>query len=162
MKVQDTGYIIYKKSLDDSKVEKLKRSLHGIGEKASNRHKIFVEDDAALSSFDAAKYFDTPNELLNRAYNRPRLASLEATLVTNGGQSSAVLKKIASSSKRTYKELEQRAERAEKLGKALIKLDLQRNLLGPGTKRKIKVGNDEEKDGEEQSAVFKWKRQRKH
>ncbi len=55
-----------------------------------------------------------------------------------------------------YKELKQRVERSNKLGKVLNELHLQRAIMGKGSKKKI-VTKDE--NGREK-VIFKWKRQR--
>lgn len=59
------------------KVERLKSQLHFIGAAAPRQHIVFVEDEAAAQSFSAEQHFDTPSELLDRSFNRPRTAQLQ-------------------------------------------------------------------------------------
>ncbi|KAJ1415978.1 small-subunit processome [Ochromonadaceae sp. CCMP2298] len=80
LKQQDLGYIAARKSADDNKIRRLKNSLHLIGEGRAKTHKVFVDSKEALSSFDAARHFDTAPELLGRAFNRPRLLKLDTLL----------------------------------------------------------------------------------
>ena len=59
------------------KVEKMQSRLHFIGSAAPRQHKIFVDDEAAVQSFSAEQHFDTPSELMDRSFNRPRTAQLQ-------------------------------------------------------------------------------------
>ena len=54
------------------KVERLRGALHFIGAPAQARHTVFVDDEAEAAAFRPDAYFDTPAELLGRAFNRPR------------------------------------------------------------------------------------------
>lgn len=58
------------------KVEKLQQRLHLLGGASQSQHTIFVDDEAALRGFSAAEHFDTPAELLDRSFNRPRVEQL--------------------------------------------------------------------------------------
>ena len=61
------------------KAERLKESLHFIGApgaRSGAKHTVFVDDEEEERSFDAAAYFDTPAELLDRSFNRPRREQL--------------------------------------------------------------------------------------
>ena len=55
------------------KAAKLQSSLHFLGAKRQNTHIVFVDGKEKLQSFDAAKHFDTAPELVDRAFNRPRV-----------------------------------------------------------------------------------------
>jgi U3 small nucleolar RNA-associated protein 11 len=59
------------------KAARLKQSLHFIGLAPQNKHTVFVDSAEEAAKFKPAKYFDTPAELLGRAYNRPRRAQLQ-------------------------------------------------------------------------------------
>jgi hypothetical protein len=59
------------------KAERLKESLHFIGLAPQNKHTVFVDSAKEAAKFKPAKFFDTPAELLGRAYNRPRKAQLQ-------------------------------------------------------------------------------------
>lgn len=71
-------------SHDVQKVERLKSQLHFIGAAAPRQHVVFVEDEAAAQSFSAEQHFDTPSELLDRSFNRPRMAQLQEPMQAAG------------------------------------------------------------------------------
>lgn len=154
MKTQDLGYLVHKASIDLRKAEKLKENLHIIGDRTSRQHKTFVDSKEELESFDPAKHFDTAPEFVNRAFNRPRLKTLLTTGVL-GDSTSRDLEQTTRLTEQSYTQFKKRTKRAEKIQKAVRALELQRNLMGSGEKRKITEG------GEGKPPVFKWKRQRK-
>ena len=59
------------------KVERLQQSLHFIGAPTQSKHMVFVDDESSLRGFSAEEHFQTPAELLPRAFNRPRREQLE-------------------------------------------------------------------------------------
>lgn len=77
------------------KAEKLKGSLHFIGMAPSNKHTVFVDSAAEAAAFRPSSFFDTPAELLGRAYNRPRTAQLQeqAAVVSQPGAGAAAVAK---------------------------------------------------------------------
>ncbi len=171
LKTQDAGYIAQKKAIDDSKIERLKSNLHFIGEKRPHSHVVFVDSESEVKDFDAAEHFDTVPEMVDRHFNRIKRRALEKMVedgeeraksssskgsgnggVLMDGSNVSILKQKAQG----YKELKQRVERSEKLGKVLNELHLQRAIMGKGSKKKI-ISKDAE--GREK-VVYKWKRQR--
>lgn len=161
LKTQDLGYLVHKKAVDLRKAEKLQDNLHLIGASKSKNHTIFVDSKEEVRDFDVATHFETAPELAGRSFNRPRVADLESQNSSSFKDLKA-LEKIqraaATSSTQSYKDLEHRSNRAKKLGKVINRLQLQRNLMGKGTKEKIKKRDS---DGIETGAVvYKWKRQR--
>lgn len=58
------------------KVEKLQQRLHFLGGASQSRHTVFIDNEAELEGFSAAAHFDTPEELLDRTFNRPRQEQL--------------------------------------------------------------------------------------
>lgn len=72
------------------KLERLQRSLHFIGAPQQNKHTVYLEPDSA-SEFSPQQHFDTPKELLSRAYNRPRNAQLEGSLLASSTGANAEL-----------------------------------------------------------------------
>jgi len=83
-------------------------------------HTLFLDDEAAVASFDPAKHFQTAPQLVNRAFNRPRLSQLtRGNLVWaargsgGGGGSGASARKAQKGSKA------RRAQEEEEMG-ALI------------------------------------------
>ena len=167
MKTQDHGYLIHKVSVDLRKIEKLKENLHIIGDKTKTRqHKTFVDTKEELKSFDVVKHFETAPEFVNRAFNRPRIKTLltkgiiSSTSTTRPGTTPTTtttasdIKQIKNLTEQSYEEFNRRVKRVNKLKKVVQTLELQRNLMGKGTKRKVSEG------GEGKPPVFKWKKQR--
>lgn len=67
----------------------MQQSLHLIGAPTSNQHVVFVDDEKEAQRFDPARHFDTAPELLDRSYNRPRLAQLANAQAVSGGAAAA-------------------------------------------------------------------------
>jgi len=158
LKTQDLGYIIHKKAVNDKKVEKMKKNLHMIGDKKTRSHKIFVDDEKAVESFDLATHFDTTPALAKQSHNRVKLETIEKQVEMMPHLTASLVKKVAEKRSKAYKELDQRVKRAEKLDGALQKLTTQRNLMGKGTKRKISPAGEDADD--HALPVYKWKRER--
>jgi U3 small nucleolar RNA-associated protein 11 len=170
MKDQDLTYLAMKQSVDERRAQKLQNDLHLIGSKPMNCHTIFVDNEAEAASFHPAKYFDTAPELADRAFNRPRMQLIEAAADSSGSGTSNCnniakgimgasntkqLKKILKKRERSYIELSQRLERADKLKLLMQHKQVEKNVMSSkGSKRKIK-----DSEGGK-PAVYKWKRQR--
>ena len=173
LKTQDLGYIVHKKAVDDKKVKKMQASLQLIGEEATSggrkrKHKVFVEDEEEQAAFDPVAYLDTVPELLSHGFNRLRKGQLERLAEEESAPTAEQLKRALHKRAQSYKALEARNRRAEKLEGALKGLQHQRNMMGKGSKRK--VGEKEEKAVEEDTrkgkvkhdgaTQYKWKRRR--
>ncbi|KAK3265845.1 U3 small nucleolar RNA-associated protein 11 [Cymbomonas tetramitiformis] len=155
MKTQDMKYVQNKGVSDKKRAERLKESLHLIGDEPTNKHIVFVNDRQEAKSFDAAEHFDTAPELLSRTFNRPRrgqpqekAAAMHAALGARG-----LTKTLERQRSKSYKEMADRAERAEKMISISQGMALQKDLMGKGRKRKMKAS-----DG---ATVYRWKRERK-
>ena len=107
MKDQDLAYVRMQRAMDGRKVEKLQSSLHfleggggdgGGGDDATGgsaltqmvakkrKHTIFVEGgQKEAEDFDVAKHFDTLPQLVGRAFNRPRVKTLEKQALSKMG-----------------------------------------------------------------------------
>lgn len=173
LKSQDMGYIVYKKSIDEKRVQRLRENMHLIGDVAPKKHTLFVENVSAedLETFDVAKHLQTAPELVERAYNRPTLSQLEEWAekrpdnLNQVVQASVAEKQSHKKKKRKSAELvelKERAKRADRLKRAMEELHVQRSLsTGKGSTRKLTltkiVGKDQK---EKEVTVFKWKRQR--
>ncbi|CAL5222541.1 g4918 [Coccomyxa viridis] len=153
MKGQDIKYVALKSQSEAKKVERLRRSLHFIGAPQQSRHTVFLDGEDA-PSFSPQRHFDTPAELLSRAYNRPRNEQLSsAALVSSSAASLPNSKKLDRKRASTYKELLQREERHSKLGSTVAQMELEKAVMGKGRKRKIS------QEGE--APAYRWKQQRK-
>lgn len=70
-------------------------------------------------------------------------------------------KKMASKSEKSYAELAAREQRSERLKKTAEYLQLQKSLLGKGSKKKMEVVVTDKKSGKISTrTVYKWKRER--
>lgn len=58
------------------RIEKLGAELHFLGVPAENKHIVFADSLAEAKQFSPTEYFGTPNEFLNRSFNRPRADQL--------------------------------------------------------------------------------------
>lgn len=154
LKTQDLAYVHMKRAVDLRKAEKLTAGLHFLDAPAANKHTVFVDDDQQLQSFDPAEHFDTPAELLARAYNRPRkdaLKTMDLSAVPVDWQERRRMQKARDG---VYRELNDRLERAGKLSRMGAKLDLERKVQAKGKKMKVKDAANG------LPAVYKWKQQR--
>jgi U3 small nucleolar RNA-associated protein 11 len=74
------------------KLIRMKGSLHFIGLTGQAKHTVFVDSAEEAAKFSPAEYFDTPAELLDRSYNRPRRSTLNSQPVVQGEAAEAVAK----------------------------------------------------------------------
>ena len=86
------------------------------------KHTIFVDSRKEIDDFSPTKYFNTVEELSDRAYNRPRKKALVEAMV-QGAETDEIrhrrhMKKIKKRRERAYRELNERIEREEKLQSA--------------------------------------------
>lgn len=107
MKDQDLAYVRMQRLMDGRKVERLQSSLHYLeggggdvdGEEGGGtskltkmvgkkrKHTVFVEGGKKeAEEFDAAEHFDTLPELVGRAFNRPRLETLQKQALAKLGK----------------------------------------------------------------------------
>lgn len=173
MKDQDLSYVRMQKQQDEKKVEKLKASLHFLGNEQKRKHTVFVDSQQDVEKFDVAQHFDTVPELAGRVFNRPRIATLEKTaLETSGGNNGEEIqltekelaqkaksakrsaRKVAKARSSAYKEMEARTKRVEAMKKAEAHLVTEKLVAGKGRKRKIKAAEGGK------PAVYKWRRKR--
>jgi U3 small nucleolar RNA-associated protein 11 len=174
MKTQDVGYLTMKSQAERNKVERMKQSLHvlkrrgarqgegrggGPASGGEKQHTIFVDSDEDVETFDAAAHFDTPAELLDRAFNRPRTAQLASgSLVVSALPRGETLRKAASRAQKqaakAYEELQQRQKRERALVRTREYLDFQKKAMSGGHKVKISEHGAARKE-------FRWKAERK-
>eukprot|EP00963_Diacronema_lutheri_P002486 scaffold172_cov341-Pavlova_lutheri.AAC.28 len=161
MRTQDVGYVNLKAQAEAQKIEKMKANLHRIGSTKRNKHTVFVEDENELKAFDPSKHFDTPEPLLRRTYNRPRSQQLEENRGMSKREkleSKLQVKKTNRMKRAAYRELKQRTHRHNKLVAVRDRLSLKKELAGRGSKRKIRLYDEDTGDVQ---IVYKWKKERK-
>jgi U3 small nucleolar RNA-associated protein 11 len=145
LKTQDLGYIIHKKAIDDKKIEKLTKNLHFIGDKKPKNHIKFMETEE--------EFEETKKEI----------EKIQVDVEKDDDQTNKILlkmkKNINRDIKKSYSELKQRINRSEKIKNVLDHLQMQRNIMGKGTKRKITTVNDNDENNRK-PPVYKWKRER--
>ncbi|KAL6058157.1 UTP11-like, U3 small nucleolar ribonucleoprotein [Balamuthia mandrillaris] len=158
MRTQDVAYLTAARQTELNKVERLQAALHLLDEKPKNKHTVFVDSEQEAAEFSPEKYFNTLPELVDRSFNRPTKEQLEKEeLVISANKGEAHSKKLSKEKKRQYKELEQRLLRIEAIDQLIAEVQLQRNLMGKGKRKRVSEENKEEG----KPAVYKWKRERK-
>lgn len=128
-KTQDLGYLNMKNSIERAKINKLRENLHWTDSSAHppKTHKKFIYGDENIPTDE--------------------IESRQRVLISKAG--AADLKAVYSSVSREYKELYARTKRSAKLEAAITQLNLQKNLMGKGVKRKVQSG---------ETTFYKWKR----
>jgi U3 small nucleolar RNA-associated protein 11 len=142
LKTQDSGYI---RTLTNSERRKIDKLESEVMFQSNGSHTVFVDSEESAEAFSPAKYFDTDESLLNRRENRLRKSQLE-----NGVLEERVVDEKERLLK--FKELDQRLDRQNDLTTVQLEMDLQRELMKKGDKKRI------EKDGK---TFYKWKNVRK-
>ncbi|GIL51073.1 hypothetical protein Vafri_7161 [Volvox africanus] len=166
MRTQDVKYLSMKATTEANKAARLRESLHFIGatvakgDKGSTavpRHTVFVDNEEEATRFNAAEYFDTPAELLDRTFNRPRSTQLADRQAVIG-----ISKKVEKRNSLAYRELAQRQARQRKIAAVADRLAYGKLVMGKGRKRKLSA-KELKKAGMDPVAVgrvFVWKRER--
>jgi len=168
MKGQDLAHIRNAIARDAAATEKLQAGLHMIGTGGKKRrHTIFVGPEACedaegnridpVENFDAASHFDTVPELADRAFNRPRVSTLEDAVPRKDLKKKPVTdadfkilnrkrrkdaQRIVKAKEQSYAELAARKERIQKLRVAEAHLLAEKLASAKGRKRKIKGAED--------------------
>ncbi|KAF9084993.1 UTP11-like, U3 small nucleolar ribonucleoprotein [Mortierella sp. AM989] len=172
LNTQDLNYVTRQRDIGRKRVERMQEGLilmdddvhdefadeeeEKVGSSKAQKpknHIVFVDNEAEVKTFDAAKHFDTASELVHRKFNRPRTAQLKKELTISNIEK-AEIKATAKERQRSLTELASRMEREETMSKLEQEMTLRKNLLLKGRKKKIGV----DKDG---LAKYKWKADRK-
>ena len=181
-KREDAGYLMVKQTAEAKKIERLRANLHMLDAPLQNKHTIFVEDAAAGKALDASRHGATPGEAAlappvraKKGLKRRKREAMEAAAMevadddddddddddATPAASSAYERvpkhrreKLERSKAAQYAELEQRQERHAKMGKALVRIGIEKALMGKGARRKLAS------KGEGAPKAFKWKPRR--
>ncbi|XP_039809993.1 probable U3 small nucleolar RNA-associated protein 11 isoform X1 [Panicum virgatum] len=135
LKNKDMGYIIQSIQSEKKKIEKLCSTLHRLYTKRPNKHVYFAEDREEAKEIQSR---------IGECSNMPGFDNIP----------SRIKKKTASS----YRELEERKQRLQKLEKLYGEMALQKELKKPGRKRKLR---EDEMVSPTSHPVYKWRAQRK-
>lgn len=182
---QNAAYLEVVKGAEAASVNKLKQSLHFIGEKPRNKHILFVDSVEEAKRFDKAERFNTLPEFADNAYNRPTKELLRSQPLLLGKQVSIVgesvnksdldegegegeggdklayegeeevLKEVVELRAKAYRKLYKRLERHKQLKNVLAHVQTHKHLSGKGSRMKIRDAEDGK------PAVFRWKQERK-
>lgn len=136
MKTQDIGYVLSKAQSEQRKVERLQARLHSIDQLPINKHLYFAEDS------DAGK----------------ELRSLVVSKQEDQGTRTPVPKRIRKLCDASYRELKERTERAAKMKSMIMAMNLQKELMGKGRKRKLQ---SDEIMSPSELPVYRWRQERK-
>ncbi|KAI5817721.1 small-subunit processome [Pyronema omphalodes] len=152
LKTQDAGYVRLQAEMERRKIEQLENKLvFADGEGVKRKHTVFVESKEQARDFDTAQFFGTHQELVDRAYNRPRLEQLaqggfgEQQKIKGEDEADAEWRRkedkkervaMARGREQAYKELEARMKREKDLLETDRALELQRAKMGKGAATK--------------------------
>ncbi|KAK8453877.1 hypothetical protein SEVIR_5G359600v4 [Setaria viridis] len=135
LKNKDMGYIFQSIQSEKKKIEKLSSTLHELDTKRPNKHVYFAEDREEAKEIRSR---------IGESSNMPSFDNIP----------SRIKKKTASS----YRELDERKQRLQKLEKLYGDMALQKELKKPGHKRKLR---EDETVNPTSQPVYKWRAQRK-
>lgn len=151
LKSQDVNYVRTMRLNELHKAERLRKLL---GFTAQGKHTVFVDLPEEQDLFDAAQHFGTDASMLERKDNRMRLEQLESSSRVLRAELDAEDRLAAEKDKlQQYRMLKERMKRMRELQEVEAKLELTRELMKKGSKRKMvdDAGN----------TVFKWQSVRK-
>lgn len=149
MKGQDLNYL---NMISSKESKKIANGLQNSNLFSSNgKHTVFVNNTQDFDNFKADEYFQTNKELLKRRENRLKTEQL-LKIDLNLDQDPESLEDSLANKKKELDLLKQRIQRENQLTEVKNKLQLQKELMKNGSKKKIV------KDGK---TIFKWKNQRK-
>ncbi|KAL7887216.1 hypothetical protein AOLI_G00049370 [Acnodon oligacanthus] len=156
MRTQDIRYVEMKRVAEAKKIERLKSELHLLDAdgKQQNKHTFFVDTKKEVEDFDLATHLNTVPELVDRAYNRPTLDTLENKSVL-GAVGPMKVKRLAKKRRRQYDELCQRIDREKKMFVITQKIQTRKDLQDKNKKVKVR------KETATAPAVYKFEAKRK-
>lgn len=151
LKTQDSNYVRTLRQMEKKKMEKKSNDLLF---ESSGKHTIFVDDRQKMEDFTPEKFFNTTTDLINRRENR---LTKDQLMSNSGPVSDPSIIMAADSLNRKklkkYKAVKSHLERENQLSAVQYRMDLQREVMKKGSKKKVKDANGK--------LSFKWKKQRK-
>lgn len=148
LKTQDANYIRTMRLNEALKINKQKDQLDFA---AQGTHTVFVDSLEQQQNFKPEEYFDTDKSLVERRQNRLRRLELEK-MDRVVDASDVDVDRLHEKKVKQYKLLKSRMDRERQLREVEERMDLTRELMKKGNKKKTVV------DGKPQ---YKWKNQRK-
>eukprot|EP01025_Chloroclados_australasicus_P036526 TRINITY_DN3724_c2_g2_i1.p1 TRINITY_DN3724_c2_g2~~TRINITY_DN3724_c2_g2_i1.p1 ORF type:complete len:290 (-),score=28.41 TRINITY_DN3724_c2_g2_i1:363-1124(-) len=156
LKSKDLSYILSKMQAERKKIERLQASLHFLESKQKpSQHIVFVDEEEEAREFEPEEYFDTSADMLGRTFNRPRNEQLQERKkwVLTGQVQDNLTNEEKQQAAQQYKELEARQERYEQLRKLVEVLEMEKQIMGKGTRKLVKDSNGSER--------YVWAKERK-
>ncbi|QGN14355.1 U3 small nucleolar RNA-associated protein 11 [Kluyveromyces marxianus] len=150
LKTQDSNYVRTMRLVEKRKAEKKREQVLFNG---TGKHTVFVEDAESLESFSPEEYFKTSSEMLGRRSNRLREEQLVGDLHLDKAEYSESLRK---KKVKKLRAITKHMERESQLAGVEQRMNMQREVMKSGSKKKIEVG-----EGASKRVVYKWKKQRK-
>lgn len=152
LKTQDANYIKTLRNEELKKIDKLKKNLVF---KSRGNHTIFVDSEQAKKEFNAAEFFQTDENLVNKRENRLRLDQLQSgtSIVEQLDESKLPKESLDKKRLKKFAILQAHLKRQNELKEVEERIDIQREGMKNGEKKKIvdTLGR----------TSFKFKRQRK-
>jgi len=161
MQTQDFKYVSTKHSMELKKIGKLRATLHNLDDGApQNKHTFFVEDEKEKTKFRLAERLGTEKALLKRRYNRIRTEDLMKTQLGQSQGSNINLKEkivqIKKDKNKSYKLLNQRVQRLEKMDRLKRKMELKRIIQD----KKREIVKRIEPETPEAPPIYEFKQER--
>ncbi|OBA16963.1 U3 small nucleolar RNA-associated protein 11 [Metschnikowia bicuspidata var. bicuspidata NRRL YB-4993] len=151
LKSQDVNYVRTMRLNESQKADKLRKSLDF---QAQGKHTVFVDTEHDAELFDAARFFNTDESMLERRENRMRVDQLETNeKVLRQDLDADERADLEKEKLRRFKLLKERMTREKQLREVEQKLEITRELMKNGNRKKLV-----DDDG---NVVFKWKNERK-
>lgn len=151
LKTQDANYV---RTLLQNERQVLNRQSQNTMFKAKGSHTVFVDDQATLHNFDAHEYFHTTAEMLHRCENRLTKEQLaDQSLSAGAGKIGLDSETLERKRLKKLRQLQQHQDRERQLAGVLQRMDLERERMKKGSKKKIQDAQG--------NVAFKWKKQRK-
>ncbi|XP_051577788.1 probable U3 small nucleolar RNA-associated protein 11 [Myxocyprinus asiaticus] len=156
MRTQDIRYVEMKRVSEMKKIERLKSELHllDIDEEKKNKHAFFVDSKKEVEEFDLATHLNTVPELVDRAYNRPTMETLENKSIV-GVVEPEKIKKLTKQRKNQYEVLSQRIDREKKMFIICQKIQTRKDLQDKVKKVKVR------KETSTAPAIYRFEARRK-
>lgn len=153
LKTQDSNYVRTLRQMESQLVNKKSKELLFT---SSGKHTVFVDTKEEMEDFSPEKYFNTTTEMINRRENRLTREQLTSNTTSKDLSNPSLImpkESLAKKKLKKFKMVKSHLERETKLKEVQQRMDLQREVMKKGSKKKVidSKGN----------VSFKWSKQRK-